>query len=219
MRSRHRFVAVVAAAVAALTGLGGAVAAEPQEGRDYTLVVPAQPALDPTKIVVLDFFSYACPHCFVFAPALNSWESKKPADVVIERVAISVGRQPWVAPAQLFYTLRSLGKDRDLDGAVFNALHVEHVDLSSAAAVTRWAAAHGVDRTVFAATFDSFSVRSFLARGDQLARTVQLRGVPSMVVDGQYLVAIDSGGDLQAQLAIVDALIAKARAERGLPAP
>jgi thiol:disulfide interchange protein DsbA len=85
--------------------------------------------------------------------------------------------------------------------------------------VTSWAAAHGLDRTVFAATFDSFSVKSFVARGDQLARAVQLRGVPSMVVDGEYMVAIDSGGDLQAQLAIVDALIAKARVERGLPTP
>jgi protein dithiol oxidoreductase (disulfide-forming) len=218
MRRGHPFVVGVAAAIAVLASFGGVGAAELQEGRDYTLVMPAQPTPDATKIVVLDFFSYACPHCFVFAPALKSWESKKAADVVVERVAVSVGRQPWVAPAQLFYTLRSLGKDRDLDGAVFDALHVEHVDLTNSAAAISWAAAHGLDRTVFAATFDSFSVRSFVARGDQLAGAVQLRGVPSMVVDGQYMVAIDSGGDLQAQLAVVDALIAKARAER-LPAP
>ena len=196
--------------------VGAATAAEPVAGRDYVPVTPALPAADPQKIVVLDFFSYACPHCFAFAPSLKAWESKLPSDVVLERVAISVGRQAWALPAQLYYTLRSMGKDKELDAAVFNALHVEHVALTSEDRAADWAAAHGLDRAAFKSTFESFSVQSFAVRGEQLARSVRLPSVPALVVDGQYLIAIEDNGGFESQLETVDALIAKARAERGL---
>jgi hypothetical protein len=43
--------------------------------------------------------------------------------------------------------------------------------------------------------------------------------VPTLVVDGKYLVQIADNGDFAPQLAVVDALIAKARLERSLAAP
>jgi hypothetical protein len=39
--------------------------------------------------------------------------------------------------------------------------------------------------------------------------------VPTLIIDGRYRVEIDTAGDLGGQLAVVDALIAKARAARG----
>jgi thiol:disulfide interchange protein DsbA len=213
----------IAARAAAAIVLGAilatAAAVEPQEGRDYTRVVPALPSSDAGKVVVTEFFSYACPHCFSFAPALKSWEAGLPDDVALERTAVSVGRQPWVLPAQLFYTLRSLGKAEALDAEVFDALHVTHASLANASQAADWAASHGVDRAAFAAAFDSFSVKSFAARGEQLARAARLPSVPTLVIDGKYLVAIADDGDFASQLAIVDALIAKARADKGLAAP
>ncbi len=191
-----------------------ALAAEPVEGRDYELVVPALPRPDPAKVVVMEFFSYACPHCFAFAPALRGWEAKQADDVVLERVAVAVGRQPWVLPAQVFYALRAVGKHEELDKAVFDALHVERVEFSTVRQAVDWVAAHGVDRAGFEAALGAFSVRSFVARGDQLARSAQVPGVPTLVVDSRYRVEIDTAGDLESQLAVVDALIAKARADR-----
>ncbi len=50
-----------------LTCLAAGVAfAQPEAGRDYVAVTPAQPTSDPTRIVVTEFFSYACPHCASF---------------------------------------------------------------------------------------------------------------------------------------------------------
>jgi thiol:disulfide interchange protein DsbA len=197
------------------TVAGPALAAEPVEGRDYDLVVPALPRPDPAKIVVMEFFSYACPHCFAFAPALESWEAKLADDVVLDRVAVAIGRQPWVLPAQIFYALRSIGKHEELDGAVFAAMHVDRVDFSTTRQVVDWVAARGVDPAGFEAALGAFSVRSFVARADQLARSAQVPGVPTLIIDGRYRVEIDTAGDLGGQLAVVDALIAKARAARG----
>jgi thiol:disulfide interchange protein DsbA len=193
-------------------------AAEPQEGRDYELVVPALARPDESKVVVMEFFSYACPHCYAFAPVLKSWEAELPDDVVLDRVAVAVGRQPWVLPAQLFYALRAMNKHEELDSAVFDAMHVERVDLATTRQVVDWAAAQGVDRAGFEAALGAFSVKSFVARGDQLAKAARIPGVPTLVVDGRYRVGIDTAGDLAAQLAIVDALIARARGDRKLSA-
>ena len=194
------------------------IAAEPQEGRDYSAVVPALPPPDPGKVVVTEFFSYACPHCFTFAPVLKSWEAQLPNDVVLDRVAVAVGHQPWVLPAQLFYALRSVNKHQELDSAVFDAIHVQRVNLSTARQVVDWVAARGVDRSAFEAALGAFSVKSFVARGDQLAQAARIPGVPTLVIDGRYRVEIDTSRDFGAQLAVVDALIAKAQAERGAAA-
>ena len=45
--------------------------AQPVEGVDYIAVSPPQPTNDPSRIVVTEFFSYQCPHCFAFFPALD----------------------------------------------------------------------------------------------------------------------------------------------------
>lgn len=195
-----------------------APAAEPQQGRDYEVVVPALPRPDPDKIVVMEFFSYACPHCFALAPTLKTWEAKLPGDVVLDRVAVTIGHQAWALPAQLFYALPSVNKHEELDAAVFDAIHVERVGFATARQVVDWVAARGVDRAGFEAALGAFSVKSFVARGDQLARSAKIPGVPTLVIDGRYLVPIDTTRDLVAQLAVVDALIVKARTERGVAA-
>ncbi len=200
---------------AALMFLAAAASAqELQVGRDYTEVVPHQPTTDAKRVVVTEFFSYACPHCFAFNPSLTSWANKLPKDVLFERVAVVFGRQPFQKPAQVFYALQALGKAEELSPAVFGALHVDLADWRTDAQIIDWAAAHGVPRDQFAAAFNSFSIRSFIARGDQVATAHKVRGVPTLVVDGKYMRMIDDNGDFGAQLAIVDRLIAKARAEK-----
>ena len=187
---------------------------EPQAGRDYTEVVPHQPTTDPKRVVVTEFFSYACPHCLSFNPSLTAWANKLPKDVLFERVAVVFGRLPWQKPAQLYYALQAIGKAEELSPAVFAAIHVERSDWRTDAQIIDWVAAQGVNRDQFAAAFNSFSMRSFVARADQLATAHKIRGVPTLVVDGKYALAIEDRGDFAAQLAMVDRLIAKARAAK-----
>lgn len=214
---RRRFVLSIFVALFACGGV--ALAADPVEGKDYTVVQPPIPVTDPAKLVVTDFFSYACPHCFSFSPDLRNWESKLPKDVVLDRVAVTFGRQAWGFLAQLYYTLRSLGKSQQLDKAVFEAVHLEGAPLTSPERIADWAGAHGIDRSAFLATFGSFTIRSFAASGEQLTGRVKIRGVPAMLIDGKYLVHIADNGDFTPQLEVVDALIAKARLERNLAPP
>ncbi len=132
---------------------------ELQAGRDYTEIVPHQPTTDPQRVVVTEFFSYLCPHCFSFNPSLTAWVHTLEKDVLFEQVAVVFGRQPWQKPAQVYYALKTIGKAEELTPAVFKALHVDLVDWQRDAEIVDWFAAHGVDREQFAAAFNRSELR------------------------------------------------------------
>src|SRR4051812_2754069 len=110
------------AAAILLTFAGtGAFAQAPVPGKDYTAVTPPQPTESAGKIEVIEFFSYACPHCATLEGPLNAWLKKKPADVEFKRVP-TVFHESWAPYARLYYTLEAMNLVDRLHGEVFKAL-------------------------------------------------------------------------------------------------
>ena len=95
--------------------------------------------------------------------------------------------------------------------AASRAIHVDRVNLFDDKVAAEWAAKKGVDPKKFADAFASFGVMSKVKRGDQMAQAYRIQGVPSLAVDGKYLVSDKSHNDM---LAIADQLIAKSRSEK-----
>src|SRR5215472_1471406 len=93
-RIRSLTLALLSLAAAALCA-GTPASAQLAEGHDYRLVTPARPTSSPGRIEVVEFFSYACPHCAKFNPLLSAWVAKQPKDVVFRRVPVSYGRDAW----------------------------------------------------------------------------------------------------------------------------
>jgi thiol:disulfide interchange protein DsbA len=214
-KSMNRWQRLFAAALACAALAASAQELEP--GKDYGVVTPPQKTDDPSKIVVIEFFSYACPHCNAFNPSLTLWENRLAKDVHFEREAVIFGRQPWQKLAQVYYALQVIGKAEQLNPSIYGALHVERVNWQTDADIIAWMAAHGVNREEFAAAFNSFSMRTYVTRGDQLATAYQVRAVPWIIVDGKYSFPIADNGDFPSQLAMVDRLIEKVRVERKQP--
>ena len=192
--------------------------ASPLEGRDFTRVTPSQPTAK-DKIEVIEFFSYQCPHCFQFSSPLDAWSKKLPRDVAFRRESVSIGHQAWEPAARTFYTLEALGKLEALDSAVFKAIHEQNARFFDLATITDWMAKHDVPAADFRGAYESFGVETKFRRGDTLSRTFRIPAIPTLIIDGKYLVAIASNVDYGVQLANVDALIARARSEKQLPAP
>jgi len=207
--NRRGFVRTLIAAAAAVAIAGPAAAQS--AGADYIAVSPAVSTDNPGKIEVIEFFSYGCPHCNDFNPLISAWAAKLPADVVFRKVPITFGRAAWSNVAKLYYALEITGDLARLDGDVFKAIHAERVSLFDDKVAAEWAAKKGVDPKKFADAFNSFGVMSKVKRGDQLAASYKIQGVPSIGVEGKYLVGDKSHSEL---LAIADQLIAKSRAEK-----
>jgi thiol:disulfide interchange protein DsbA len=204
-----------AALVAALSlAASGAMAAVPVEGKDYFRIDPAVPTSDATKVVVTEFFSYQCPHCYTFAKPFAAWSAGLAKDVKAERAAVSIGHASWVAAGQAFYALTALKAVPGIDDAFFGAIHRERRKLTDEASIAAWVAGQGIDRAAFEKAYRSFSVQLQAKRAEDQSRKVRLPSVPSLVIDGRYLVPIADDGDFRDQLALVNGLIDRARRER-----
>jgi thiol:disulfide interchange protein DsbA len=213
--------AAVAATVAAATPAASAQAlAGPtlwQEGTNYTRVVPAQPtSAPPGQVEVLEFFWYACPHCYAIDPMVESWRKTKPAYISFSRVHVtwSEGHR---SLARFYYTLESLGKLDQLHGEVFKEIHVNGnpliaADPGDSAQSERIQAAFvkkfGISEEAFDKAYHSFGVETALQKADQLVQRYRIDGVPTFVINGKFIADVRSAGSPERLLALVGDLAA-----------
>ena len=183
-------------------------------GSDYAVVDPALLADEPAKIEVLEFFSYACPHCSDLDPLVVQWAAKLPADVAFKRIPVSFNSPFYELMARLYYTLEAIDELPRLHSAVFDAVHHQGVKLIDDKSILEWVTSQGVDAKKFSDAYSSFGVSSKIKRADQLSRSAKIRGVPALIVDGRYLVVGENIRAHSELLILTDRVIDKARQER-----
>jgi len=207
-RGGMAFVAAVFALVAT-----GVFAQQLAEGKQYLRLKNPQPVESGKKIEVIEFFSYACPHCGELEPALQSWLKNAPADIQFKRVPVMF--QPrWEGLAKVYYTLEALGEESKLSPDVFTAIHGKGANLGSDQEFFDWAASKGLDRKKVEDMYKSFAMSGKVNRARQLAGAYSIQSVPTIIVDGKFVTASDKVGSHAMMPAALDALVALARAER-----
>ena len=202
------------AAVACLSIVSGAATAQ-TPGKDFELLKPAQPTDTGNKVEVIEFFSYACPHCQALQPSLSAWLKRKPADVEFRRIP-AVFQDSWVPFARLYYTLEAMRLVEKLHHDVFAAIHNQKLRLQEPKALFDWVAGKGVDRQKFTDTYNSFGVQSLTKRAVETTRRYSVPFTPALVIDGKFLTgpsmtSTGSSVDYDRFFKVVDELIAQSR--------
>lgn len=177
-----------------------------EAGKDYARLSPAQPVESRGKIEVIEFFAYTCPHCFELEPELHAWASKLPRNVVLKRQPV-IFSDSWEPMARAYFALDALGVVDKLHADVFNALHVDDLNLSDPEAFFDWGAKQGLDRAKLKSAYQSFTTAAKVSRAKQMQRAYKVSGVPALVVNGKYMTSASMAGDNAKSLAVVDALI------------
>src|ERR1700741_3692543 len=98
------------------------VAASLAKGTNYEVLAQPQPTDSKGKVEVLEFFWYACPHCYSLQPPLETWLKRKPADVEFRRVP-AVLDNSWLQLARTYYAIEAMGLLDKLHRDLFNAIH------------------------------------------------------------------------------------------------
>jgi len=220
--ARNTILAAVASTVAAATPAAAAASLTAptlwQEGVNYTRLVPAQPTAVPAgQIEVLEFFWYACPHCYAIDPSVESWKKSKPAYISFSRVPVtwSEGHR---SLTRMYYTLESLGKLDQLHSEIFKEIHVNGnplvaSDANDVAASERLQAAYvkkfGISEQDFKKAYHSFSVETALQRADQLVQRYRIDGVPTFMINGKFMADVRTAGSPERLMSLVDDLAAQ----------
>jgi len=195
-------------------GAAATVSAQPAlyvEGTHYNEIASPVRTSDPNKIEITEIFWYGCPHCYAFEPLITSWEEKLPSDVAFVR-SPGMWNQTMEIHAQIYYAAEALGVTDKIHDVAFSEIHQRRNYLQTEEAVKEMFVREGVESSAFDKAWNSFSVTSAVKRAGTRMRDYGVRGVPSMVVNGKYLVSV--GGAVPTQtdlLKIVDFLVQKER--------
>ncbi len=191
------------------------LAADPQMGKDFDKTAQAMPTDTPNKIEVTEIFWYGCIHCYHMDPILNAWVKKLPADVVFKRVP-GLPQPAWAPMAKAFYAMDDLKLSDKLHTALFDAIHKEKVlnPTDEVATIDWMTKKSGLDKKKVEEAFKSFSMNNKLNRAAQVFRASGATGVPSFIIDGQFITSSTMAGGNEQALKTADYIIANIRADK-----
>jgi protein dithiol oxidoreductase (disulfide-forming) len=203
----------------AISGFAGDAGA--REGKHYAVLDPPRIVESLDKIEVTEFFYYGCRHCFGLERVIQRWATTLPEDVTFRRVpAVFPGNDgrpgPWANLARVYFTLEALGFADTLHGEVFNAIHVERLNLNDPNILRHWVASKGIASQKFDTIYNSSAIQRRILRAQELSQSYGFDGVPAIYVDGRYTPAGEEIRRQEDVIAVVDQLIAKARQDRAI---
>jgi len=167
-----------------------------EEGKSYSKLPQSIATQTGSKIEVLEFFWYGCPHCFKFEPTITAWKKTMPANVEFIRIPAPLNAS-WMVHTKTYYTLESMGLGEKYHEAIFNAMHIQKIKLRDKDSIADFLEKKGVDKKVFLSTFDSFAVEMRAKQAYQLAKQYKLEGVPMLAVNGKYTISGQQAGGYQ----------------------
>ena len=212
---------VVTLAVVAALSMVVAAQEQYQEGVHYELIEPAIHAGISDRVVVTEFFSYGCGHCYNFEPLLESFESRLPDGVVVQRTPVIWNNNSGMKLlAKTYYAVEVLDVFEPVHGAVFNTIHRQRKRLSSPEAVRAVFVENGVDAKDFDRAFGSFGIDSMVRQAAARTEGARVQGTPSLMVNGKYRIDTRQAGSQANMLKIAAFLADKelARLERAASA-
>jgi len=175
------------------------------EGK-YELLQPPQLTETGDRIEVVDVFWYGCPHCYTFLPMMEAYDKVKPEHVEIRRLP-AIFRESWAAHARAYYTSLLLGVDNLTHRPLFEEIHEHRNPTDTREALAAFFERHGVDRTKFEQTYDSFAVESMVRKSVLMQQRYGITGTPSVVVNGKYRVTGRLAGSYNNVIAVVMTLV------------
>jgi thiol:disulfide interchange protein DsbA len=190
--------------VALMLGLPALQARAFDEGIDYVKVPQPQPTETGSKVEVLEFFWYGCPHCWHLEPLLRKWRAAMPANAEFRRFPAILGPH-WEPLARAYFAAELMGKAEDLHEPLFQAVQVKKQRLADVDALAQFAAAQGLDPEAFKDAYVSFFVDMQVRKAAELVRSFGIDGVPTIVVNGKYRAsATQTGGNEQLMQVVSD---------------
>ncbi|MEL0152528.1 MAG: thiol:disulfide interchange protein DsbA/DsbL, partial [Halieaceae bacterium] len=179
-----------------------------QEGVHYELIEPTVHTGISDKVVVSEFFSYSCGHCFNFEPLLESFETRLPEGVVVQRIPVIWNNNPGMKLlAKTYYAAQILDVLDPVHGAMFNAIHRQRKRISTPEAVRAVFVDSGVDGKKFDRAFKSFGTDSMVRQAAARTEGARINGTPSLMVNGKYRIDTRQAGG-QANMLKIAAFLA-----------
>ena len=201
---------LAAASLFLISALPAQAAVTLKEGGNYKLIQPAvPPSSPPGKVEVVEVFWYACGHCYLLEPKLETWARSGKAPYVDFVRQPATWNEVLKTHARVFYTAELLGKLPQLHAEIFREINLKGNRLDKPESIEAFFVSHGVPKADFQKAFSSFAVESKLRRADDLNRRYRITGTPAVIVNGKYMTDVGMAGSEENLFEVVNALAAR----------
>lgn len=178
------------------------------EGRDYTVLENPLALQNAGQEEVIEFFSYVCGHCYNLESHIVKWsEEKKPATVGFYQIP-AVGGKLWTFVGRVKLVADKLKLGKKFDERYFDELHQKKNRrlAGDKDTVIDLMAEFGADKAEAEKAWDSLAVKAGLKKSAEMWVQAKLTGVPTVVVNGQYVVSLTN--DYDAFFEVIEYLLA-----------
>lgn len=181
-------------------------------GKQYIELTPPAglsplPAGAPNTVLVVEFFSYGCPHCAELEPILQNWLKNNASKVNFHRIPVEWFRD-WDNLAKAYYTAEQLKVVDKMNPALFEAIQSKKLNPGDTKAIAElFKEKADVAPELFTKTFESFNVNVMQTQGQQWAANYKIHGVPTLVVGQRYMTDAAKAGSVQVLPELLDYLV------------
>ncbi len=195
------------------------------EGKNYSLIDPAQPTSHPGKVEVTEVFSYACPACNAFHTTMDQLVKSLPSNAVVTYLPASFRPdENWPLFQRAYYAAQALGVADKTYDAMFDASwktgELATYDLQAGKPkpheawptiedVAKFYAKYGIDPKQFVGVANSFSINTQMKRADDQLKALGVDSTPTIVVNGKYRLTPATAGGGPQTIELTQWLVAK----------
>lgn len=164
-------------------------AAKFTEGDYYTVLDTPKSS----NLVVTEYFSFYCPHCYKFEPVMEGLKAQLPNNASFQKAHVSfMGNNMGVPMAKAYATMVALKVEDKVVMPMFRQIHDYKSAPRNIEELRQIFTDNGVAAKDFDAAFNGFAVDSMQKRFDKQFKETGLSGVPGVVVNNKYVVKSDN---------------------------
>lgn len=164
--------------------------------------------LTPTK-EIREFFSFWCGHCYALQGDFERLKEAFP-QAAFERNPVSMLGGPMGPESQRALAVASnLGFEDIFVDYLFNEMHQKGNIPMSHADMVAIAVASGIPKTRFEQEYNTFPIIGKVAQYDRWGQDINIEAVPEILVNGKYLVTMESVDNVDQLIDLVGYLLNK----------
>lgn len=160
-----------------------------KEGEHYEVIKQTATA----SPEVLEFFSFYCPHCFKFEPLMEQLQVSLGEDVKIKKNHVNfMGKEMGPLLTQAYAAAEILEVEDEVASLIFDQIHTQRKAINGEEGILAIFEKAGISNSEAKGALASFPVSGIASQMKRNTESFNIRGVPTLIVNGKYQVITGS---------------------------
>lgn len=158
-------------------------------GKDFTVYDKPRPTnATADRVELIYFYWYGSPWANEIDRDLRVWAKTRPYGVKLIPAPAAFGSNHEIFGARIFFALELLGKEEEISPLLLEAVSQRKMNFDSIPAIIKWMEARGIPEKDFLRAMDDSRTKASTARVKDVMKIYGIKSVPTVVINGKYVV-------------------------------